>query len=370
MKTRWWIALAAGLLAGTAAAGSGCVAYASDEIRIIGESEEETAPSDQAEDAAAEERVQGGTSAENSTESITETVSEETEAAAAEDTADAAGSGEEKKDPEDGTEAGSEAEGSEGTRETVREEAEKAARSLYSSLQKSADLNDNQAFSALFAEEMDPAVLQSQLQAIKSALNLTSSFDRHSDFCFFVPSEEAPSKACAVSLTDYTVTDEGGVNWYSTLLCVEQVSGEWKVSSAGAQECLDAVYPVEFTEARAAGYNAVDLYPYFAMRFEDDAVFEGAFYSLPCMFWQNSDGSVTFGLWLSNGQGGTKWCDSIDLNLSDSQVGTIADVNIPVQTAVSGQTSSFLQYSIPAEKVRTGNLEWTSLTVRSNLIYE
>ena len=73
MKTRWWIALAAGLLAGTAAAGSGCVAYASDEIRIIGESEEETAPSDQAEDAAAEERVQGGTSAENSTESITET---------------------------------------------------------------------------------------------------------------------------------------------------------------------------------------------------------------------------------------------------------------------------------------------------------
>ena len=56
MKTRWWIALAAGLLAGTAAAGSGCVAYASDEIRIIGESEEETAPSDQAEDAAAEER--------------------------------------------------------------------------------------------------------------------------------------------------------------------------------------------------------------------------------------------------------------------------------------------------------------------------
>ena len=53
MKTRWWIALAAGLLAGTAAAGSGCVAYASDEIRIIGESEEETAPSDQAEDAAA-----------------------------------------------------------------------------------------------------------------------------------------------------------------------------------------------------------------------------------------------------------------------------------------------------------------------------
>ena len=84
------------------------------------------------------------------------------------------------------------------------------------------------------------------------------------------------------------------------------------------------------------------------MRFEDDAVFEGAFYSLPCMFWQNSDGSVTFGLWLSNGQGGTKWCDSIDLNLSDSQVGTIADVNIPVQTAVSGQTSSFLQYSIPA----------------------
>ena len=59
MKTRWWIALAAGLLAGTAAAGSGCVAYASDEIRIIGESEEETAPSDQAEDAAAEERVQG-----------------------------------------------------------------------------------------------------------------------------------------------------------------------------------------------------------------------------------------------------------------------------------------------------------------------
>ena len=226
------------------------------------------------------------------------------------------------------------------------------------------------AFSALFAEEMDPAVLQSQLQAIKSALNLTSSFDRHSDFCFFVPSEEDPSKACAVSLTDYTVTDEGGVNWYSTLLCVEQVSGEWKVSSAGAQECLDAVYPVEFTEARAAGYNAVDLYPYFAMRFEDDAVFEGAFYSLPCMFWQNSDGSVTFGLWLSNGQGGTKWCDSIDLNLSDSQVGTIADVNIPVQTAVSGQTSSFLQYSIPAEKVRTGNLEWTSLTVRSNLIYE
>ena len=54
MRKRWLIALAAGLLAGTAAAGSSCSAYASDEIRIIGESEEESAPADQAETLASE----------------------------------------------------------------------------------------------------------------------------------------------------------------------------------------------------------------------------------------------------------------------------------------------------------------------------
>ncbi len=369
MRKRWLIALAAGLLAGTAAAGSSCSAYASDEIRIIGESEEESAPADQAETSAAEDASGAERPAAEDAAGAEEPAAEDADSSAAEDAAEADGAGEKEK-PQALTEDSTEAEGSEETQETLREEAQKAARSLYGSLQKSADLNDNEAFSALFAGEMDPAVLQNQLQAIKSALNLTASLDRHSDFCFFAPSGEEQSEPCAVSLTDYTVTEDGGVNWYSTLLCVEKTSEEWKVSSGSVQEYLDSLYPVEFTEARAAGYNAVDLYPWFAMRFQDDAVFDGAFYSLPGMFWQNSDGSVTFGLWLSNGQGGTKWCDSIELNLTDGQLGTVADVTVPVQTAVAGQSSSFLQYSIPAEKVRTGTLEWSSLTVRSNLIYE
>ena len=252
------------------------------------------------------------------------------------------------------------------------EEAVSAARTLYSQMQHYADVNDNTSFSALFESVADAQTVQDQLQAVKSSLNDTASLAQHADLCFYDPTQDSTRSPYyfAVALCDYDVDLSGAVSWYSTLMRLAKYEDGWKVSISPAGELLAANYPEGFTSASDSGRNAVDLYPSLGMRFASGAVFTGALYALPNLLWQDEDGNVHCSVWLANGTETSKWCDTIDLVVTDEELGDIMRVNVPVQTALEGGQSSLVTCTIPAEYVDSGRKEWTQISVSSNLKYQ
>lgn len=252
------------------------------------------------------------------------------------------------------------------------EEAVSAARTLYSQMQHYADVNDNSSFAALFEAGADAKTVQDQLQAVKSSLGDISSLGHHADLCFFDPTQDTSKSPYyfAVALCDYDVDGSGAVSWYSTLMRLAKYEDGWKASISPAGELLALNYPEEFRNASDSGRNAVDLYPSLGMRFASGAVFEGALYALPTLLWQDEDGTVYSAVWLANGTETSKWCDTIDLVVTDEGAGDVMKVNVPVQAALEGGQSSVVTCTIPAEYVDSGKKEWTGISVSSNLKYQ
>lgn len=252
------------------------------------------------------------------------------------------------------------------------EEAVSAARTLYSQMQHYADINDNTSFAALFESGADAQTVQDQLQAVKSSLSETGTLGHHADLCFFDPTQDTTKSPYyfAVALCDYDVDLTGAVSWYSTLMRLAKYEDGWKASISPAGELLAANYPDGFKDASDGGRNAVDLYPSLGIRFASGATFEGALYALPNLLWQDEDGSVHCAVWLANGTSTSKWCDTIDLVVSDQDAGDVMKVNVPVQTALEGGQSSMITCSIPAEYIDSGKKEWTEISVSSNLKYQ
>lgn len=250
-------------------------------------------------------------------------------------------------------------------------DAVKGARALYSKMKHYAEVTDNDSFSACFEKEADASVLQSRLAQVQAADTATKGFDRHADICYFDPTADRTQSPYyfGVGLTDYRVQRDGTVEWYSVLLRVAKYGNEWKASELPENPLPSGLYPEGYEEARRAGRNAVDLYPYLALRFSDSGVFSGSFYSLVNMAWQNGDGSLSAALWIANGQDGEKWCDSIDLILEDGEK-TVASVNAPVQQALEPGAGTLVTVNIPKESVKTGTAAWSGLTVQSNLLYQ
>lgn len=251
------------------------------------------------------------------------------------------------------------------------QDAVAGARTLYSQMKHYSELTDNDRFAECFDQSVDAAILQNELQAIQAADEATKDLDRHLDLCYFDPSSDKTQSSpyFGACLTDYKVNDDGTVEWYSTLLRVASYDGEWKASPMPEDNLLSGHYPEAFVNAQKEGRNAIDIYPYFALRFADDAVFDGALYSLVNMVWQNGDGSVSAALWVANGLEAAKWCDSMDLILKDGSK-TIASVNVPVQQALEPGESVLCTVDVPLEDVKTGTDKWADLTVQSNLLYQ
>lgn len=252
------------------------------------------------------------------------------------------------------------------------EEAVSAARTLLSQMQHYADINDNSSFAALFEGSTDAKTVQDQLQAVKSSLSETSNLQKHADLCFFDPTQNTTKSPYyfAVALCDYDVDPTGAVSWYSTLMRLAKYEDGWKVSISPADELLAESYPDEYTAASEGGRNAVDLYPSLGMRFASGAVFEGTLYALPNLLWQDEDGTVHCAVWVANGTDTSKWCDTIDLIVTDEGAGDVMKVNVPVQTALEGGQSSVVTCTVPAEYVDSGTEEWTGIEVSSDLKYQ
>ncbi len=349
MKRRYAAAMLACVLSLTAAP-----AYAAV-LETAGETEEISEEADTAE--TAEEA--SGEEASGTAEETSGTAEE------ASGTAEEAG-----KDPED---AGGEDEKPVNPAEAgiTAEDAVIGARTLYSQMKHYSEMTDNENFAGCFEGSADAAVIQNELSAVQAADETTRDYGQHVDVCYFDPTSDATQSPYyfGVGLTDYKVNDDGTVEWYSTLLRVAKYGDGWKASPMPEGSLLDGQYPDGFREARDQKRNAADLYPYLALRFSDGAVFEGAFYSLVNMVWQNEDGSISAALYVANGQEGAKWCDSIDLILRDGKK-EIASVNVPVQEALQPGESRLCILQIPAEDVKSGTEDWTDLTVSSNLLYQ
>lgn len=252
------------------------------------------------------------------------------------------------------------------------QEAVSAARTLYSQMQHYADINDNTSFAALFEAGADAQTVQDQLQAVKSSLSETKDLSMHADLCFFDPTQDSTKSPYyfAVALCDYGVDLSGAVSWYSTLMRLSKYEDGWKASISPADDLLSSSYPEGFVNAKEAGRNSVDLYPSLGMRFASGAVFDGALYALPNLLWQDENGAVLCSVWLANGTATSKWCDTIDLVVTDSGAGDVIKVNVPVQTALEGGQSSMVTCTIPAEYVDSGTKEWTDISVSSNMRYQ
>ena len=252
------------------------------------------------------------------------------------------------------------------------EEAVSAARTLYSQMQHYADVNDNTSFALLFESVADAQTVQDQLQAVKSSLSGIENLNQHADLCFYDPTQDSTKSPYyfAVALCDYDVDVSGAVSWYSTLMRLAKYEDGWKTSISPAGELLAMNYPEGFKDASSGGRNAVDLYPSLGMRFASGAVFGGTLYALPNLLWQDEDGSVHCAVWLANGTETPKWCDTIDLVVTDGEIGDVMRVNVPVQTALEGGESSLVTCTIPAEYVDSGQKEWTEISVSSNMKYQ
>ena len=251
------------------------------------------------------------------------------------------------------------------------EEAVRQARALFSKMKHYAELTDNESFASCFETAIDADTLQNQMKSVSQAEAETKDLTEHKDVCFLDPTGDKTQSPYyfGVGLTDYEVEKDGSVQWYSVLMRVAKYKDGWKASALPEDSFFSGKYPEGYEAALGSGRNAVDLYPYLALRFSDKGVFDGAFYSLVNMAWQNTDGSLGLALWLANGQEGTKWCDSIDLVLTDGTK-QVASVNTPVQQAVEGGQSMLVTVNIPAANVKTGTDKWSSLSVSSNLLYQ
>ena len=245
------------------------------------------------------------------------------------------------------------------------------ARALYSKMKHYAELTDNENFASCFETAMDADTLQNQMKSVSQAEAETKDLTGHEDVCFLDPTEDKTQSPYyfGVGLTDYEVEKDGSVQWYSVLIRIAKYKDGWKAAALPEGNFFSGKYPEGYEAALGSGRNAVDLYPYLALRFSEKGVFDGAFYSLVNMAWQNTDGSLGLALWLANGQEETKWCDSIDLVLTDGTK-QVASVNTPVQQAVEGGQSMLVTVNIPAANVKTGTDKWSSLSVSSNLLYQ
>ena len=348
-RNRWRTAVFSALFSAFSCAFA-MTAPASDGIRIIGESESEqqvqtadTAPSQGAAQSSSTAALAGAGGAEAQAETEADAAAEE---------------GQRPLNPAD-----------EGI---TAEEAVREARSLYSQMQHYADVNDNTQFAALFEDGADAQTVQDQLQAVKSSLADLKGLDSHSDLCFFDPTQDSTQSPYyfAVALCDYDVDASGAAAWYSTLMRLAKYPSGWKASVIPAGELLARQYPEAFRSAQSAGRNAVDLYPSFALRFASGASFRGALYALPNLAWQEENGDLCVALWIANGTETSKWCDSIDLIMTDTGLGKIASVNVPVQVALVGGQSELLTCTVPASHVSGGTDAWTSVNVQSNLKYQ
>lgn len=250
-------------------------------------------------------------------------------------------------------------------------EAVEAARTLYSQMKHYAEATDNDEFSALFEPDITAEEIQAEMKALQTSPASEKTYPKHADICYLDPTDGKADSPYyfGVALTDYTVKDDGSVEWYSTLLKVANYSEGWKISRLPKGNLLERSYASEYLNAVREGRNAMDLYPYFGLRFGDSGVFEDAFYSLIHMAWEEADGSISLSLWLANGTGGTKWCDSIEVTLNDSGLGELFSTSVPVQSSVSPGESKTVLLNVPARDVEKDGV-WNSLTVQSNLFYQ
>ncbi len=252
------------------------------------------------------------------------------------------------------------------------EDAVNGARTLYSQMQHYADVNDNSNFVLLFEPRADAQTVQDQLQSVKSSLSDLQNLGHHADMCFYDPTADSTQSPYyfAVALCDYDVDLTGAVAWYSTLMKVAKYEDGWHASISPASDLLRTNYPDGFLESDSAGYNTADLYPSLGMRFASGAVFEGALYALPNLLWQDAEGNLDCAVWIANGTDTSKWCDTIDLIVKDTEAGDVTKVNVPVQTALDAGQSAVVNCVIPAEYVESGNKGWTEVSVSSNLKFQ
>lgn len=251
-------------------------------------------------------------------------------------------------------------------------EAASQARTLYSQLEHYAEEQNREEFGKLFASDVTDEQISAQFDALSAAAAQTSGLSLHADACYYNSAEDSSAAGgadlCGVGLTDYSVAEDGSVTWYSSLLCITCEDGVWKVAAMPEGSLMESLYPEGYRAAVKAGRNAADIYPYLALRFSGSGLFEGAFYSLANMAWENEDGSLSVSLWIANGTQGTKWCDSVDLVIRSGEDG-IAAVNVPVQQVAEAGSSVLSTVTIPADSVSSG-ASWDSVTIQSNLLYE
>ena len=76
-------------------------------------------------------------------------------------------------------------------------------------------------------------------------------------------------------------------------------------------------------------------------------------------WYQNDDGSVTFGIWLVNGTGANIYYSSGTITMTDETLGTVVDLSdLNVDTSVKAMSNRIVEITIPASEVMTGTQAW------------
>ncbi|MDO4614910.1 MAG: sigma-70 family RNA polymerase sigma factor [Lachnospiraceae bacterium] len=242
------------------------------------------------------------------------------------------------------------------------EELDRRALELYTQLLEYCD-SDPEAYRNLFVNTPEEYIENSKAECIAVAQqhyekNAAAVILRYGDYYLIA----AESYSVAGTHPDNSVKSE----WISPILAVETENGLKIEINDGVSEILsdekilEFIYGEKLVTAMNEGRNA-DAFQRPLLFLSQHAYEEGFLAENTLYLWQNEDQSIDLALEIGNGTDGARMIHSGRIQLIDDQLGTIVDVDVPINEMISTGDHKVCILHIDAKDVQTGAEPWTKL---------
>lgn len=247
-------------------------------------------------------------------------------------------------------------------RKPTKQEVETAAIELYYQAEKAAKEQNYSAFSSLYTDSR-----ADEVSTLYRNWNAQTPMDQH--YCSLVCEKDGYYYVSVVHAITTGVGSNADAYYRSELYALKQTADGWKMVLLGDDR---SVYIEQLNQsakdAREAGRNFIIFNNAFEMCFLDSNIaVQGVMISDCAYAWQDADGYVYLAIYLSNGTDVNQSIDTLEISLSDQELGEILDVRYTEDVILAAHSSSILTLKVAPNKVRTGMKPWgwVSINVRA-----
>ena len=245
------------------------------------------------------------------------------------------------------------------------EELKEESLALWQNLAESAVSGDYDSFRALYKDTDEEAIQGDYSYDFNLDLGMDQRYAiiiARSEPYYYV---QILSAMCAGTFPNTQYQD----SWYN-LVMEETVDGlrityNEEVINRLTEYANDAIYPEDMLDALSCGRNCTEMnVPY--LHCDPGCVISGAFFENLAFAWQDEEGNLMLGLMSANGSGGNRAYNSINIELTDDNLGTIysGDVigkSVDGNCMIANNTNKILYFKIPYNEVQTGTSQWGSM---------